>query len=129
MITERMACVIDEPEGYPSCVFDPNSEYPVIDCTHGFHLSQEGLGKADCVHWVKVKHRITENQIIQRDHEEASLIQEMRNLAMWMWKKHYVNEVMFEPLDSAEGVLSQIDNMVCGLKRKKEKKRTYPWYR
>ena len=41
-------------------------------------------------------------------------------LAKTMWQKHYMKESpKFELLDTTEGVLTQIDNMTCGLVREK----------
>ena len=43
------------------------------------------------------------------------------DLAMSLYKKHYMNESSgFELLDDVAGVLSQIDNMVCGLVKPSE---------
>lgn len=42
------------------------------------------------------------------------------NLAKTIWQKHYIKESpKFALLDSTEGVLTQIDNMTCGLVREK----------
>lgn len=43
------------------------------------------------------------------------------DLAISLYKKHYMTKVSgFELLDDIGGVLSQIDNMVCGLKKPPE---------
>jgi len=45
-------------------------------------------------------------------------MREASDLAMWLFKKHYANKpdsVEFSLCDSPVGVISQIDNMVCGL--------------
>jgi hypothetical protein len=42
------------------------------------------------------------------------------NLAKTIWQKHYMKESpKFALLDTTEGVLTQIDNMTCGLVREK----------
>ena len=42
------------------------------------------------------------------------------NLAKTIWQKHYIKESpKFALLDTTEGVLTQIDNMTCGLVREK----------
>ena len=42
------------------------------------------------------------------------------NLAKTIWQKHYIKESpKFALLDTIEGVLTQIDNMTCGLVREK----------
>jgi len=42
------------------------------------------------------------------------------SLATAIWQKHYMKESpKFAPLDTTEGVLTQIDNMTCGLVREK----------
>ena len=42
------------------------------------------------------------------------------SLATAIWQKHYIKEApKFELLDTTEGVLTQIDNMTCGLVREK----------
>jgi hypothetical protein len=42
------------------------------------------------------------------------------NLAKTIWQKHYIKESpRFALLDTTEGVLTQIDNMACGLVREK----------
>lgn len=43
---------------------------------------------------------------------------EVVNLAVSMVKQFYPENIEFHPLDSTRGVVSQIDNMVTGLKRK-----------
>lgn len=39
-----------------------------------------------------------------------------RSLAIYLNEKHYKNPD-WEPLDNMIGILTQIDNMICGLKR------------
>jgi hypothetical protein len=44
------------------------------------------------------------------------------NLAKTIWQKHWMKESpKFELLDTTEGVLTQIDNMICGLVRPQRK--------
>ncbi len=46
------------------------------------------------------------------------LLKSTQDLAMSMWQKHYKQESPnFEALNDLPGVISQIDNMVCGLTR------------
>ncbi|PJE79289.1 hypothetical protein CI610_01754 [invertebrate metagenome] len=43
---------------------------------------------------------------------------EASSLALWLWKIHWKDESPnFELCDSVEGIISQIDNMVCSLKK------------
>ena len=43
---------------------------------------------------------------------------EAKSLATALWRKHYKDESpKWEPYDTTEGILTQIDNMVCGLKK------------
>ena len=55
------------------------------------------------------------------------------SLAKTIWQKHYIKESpKFALLDTTEGVLTQIDNMTCGLVREKpaqpEQTNTRPYY-
>ena len=40
---------------------------------------------------------------------------EAKNLAIALWKKHYSDVPQWKPLGTVSGVISQIDNMTCGL--------------
>lgn len=45
----------------------------------------------------------------------------LEEYATRLWKKHYRRtSEKFEPADTADGLLSQIDNMICGLRRVKD---------
>ncbi len=53
----------------------------------------------------------------------AGAKRESENLALSLYNKHYADEpdaVPFELCDSPAGVITQIDNMVCGLKNFKD---------
>ena len=53
--------------------------------------------------------------------EYQTAMREASDLAMWLWKKHYaVTAPNFSLCDSAGGILTQIDNMVCGLEKPDE---------
>jgi len=42
-----------------------------------------------------------------------------RDLALYMWAEFYKDSAPeWEPLDDLIGILTQLDNMVCGLTRK-----------
>jgi hypothetical protein len=52
--------------------------------------------------------------------EQDSTYTYASNLAKTIWQKHYIKESpKFALLDTTEGVLTQIDNMTCGLVREK----------
>ena len=47
-------------------------------------------------------------------------------LAIAIWQKHYRNDApKWKPLETTEGVLTQIDNMTCGLVKEKPPQRTW----
>ena len=43
------------------------------------------------------------------------------NLAKCLHKTHYGENIDWEPLPDLMGILTQIDNMTCGLEKKPEK--------
>lgn len=49
--------------------------------------------------------------------ENDNCYREAVNLSIYMVKQFYPENEEFHPLDSTRGVISQIDNMVTGLKR------------
>lgn len=56
--------------------------------------------------------------LTDEDAETASLTESMRNLALAIWRDNYkADSPNFEVLPDAPGILSQIDNMVCGMSR------------
>jgi hypothetical protein len=55
---------------------------------------------------------IMENDSCYREAVELSVW-----MVKWMVKKFYPENAEFHPLESTRGVISQIDNMVTGLKR------------
>jgi len=55
-------------------------------------------------------------QEIEQDHAYGYA----SRLAVAIWQKHYMKDApKWKPLDTTEGVLTQIDNMTCGLVREK----------
>ncbi|MCK5605043.1 hypothetical protein KAR91_24345 [Candidatus Pacearchaeota archaeon] len=53
---------------------------------------------------------------------EGDLFLYVKNLATSIWEKHYKDDsIGWKPLDTVYGMLTQIDNMVTGLQRPKEK--------
>jgi hypothetical protein len=58
------------------------------------------------------------NRMAQPEQDNAYIY--ASNLAKTIWQKHYMKESpKFALLDTTEGVLTQIDNMTCGLVREK----------
>ena len=55
-------------------------------------------------------------QEIEQDHTYGYA----SRLAVAIWQKHYMKDApKWKPLDTTEGVLTQIDNMTCGLVKEK----------
>lgn len=46
----------------------------------------------------------------------ASATEYAHNIVMWLHRDHYADNTTFEPFDDLLGLLSQIDNMICGWK-------------
>jgi hypothetical protein len=52
---------------------------------------------------------------LEKAHKEAYM------LAMFLWDKFYKDESPdFQPLDTAAGIITQIDNMLSGLKMERD---------
>ena len=61
-------------------------------------------------------------QEIEQDHTYGYA----SRLAIAIWQKHYRNDApKWKPLETTEGVLTQIDNMTCGLVKEKPPQRTW----
>jgi len=54
------------------------------------------------------------------NHEYEELFRYARNLAIYMHKHFYGEVTHWRPLSDLMGVLTQIDNMLTGLERKKD---------
>jgi hypothetical protein len=67
---------------------------------------------------IKKLEKVIEDFEIEREQDNAYIY--ASSLATAIWQKHYIKESpKFELLDTTEGVLTQIDNMTCGLVREK----------
>ena len=88
----------------------------------------EGLNNTNSYWWQevdeqtlkKIEPAITAIKEALAQPEQDSTYTYASNLAKTIWQKHYIKESpKFALLDTTEGVLTQIDNMTCGLVREK----------
>jgi hypothetical protein len=69
-----------------------------------------------------------EEVLAQPEQEQDNAYIYASNLAKTIWQKHYMKESpKFALLDTTEGVLTQIDNMTCGLVRETAQQEQEPW--
>jgi hypothetical protein len=66
------------------------------------------------------EHAMREVQRLGQEIEQDHAYGYASRLAVAIWQKHYMKDApKWKPLDTTEGVLTQIDNMTCGLVREK----------
>jgi hypothetical protein len=65
-------------------------------------------------------HAMREVQRLGQEIEQDYTYGYASRLAIAIWQKHYMKDApKWKPLDTTEGVLTQIDNMTCGLVKEK----------
>lgn len=85
-----------------------------LEALEGFY--EYGYDRQECFeHITAIKAALA-----QPEQEQNNTYVYASNLAKTIWQKHYMKESpKFALLDTTEGVLTQIDNMTCGLVREK----------
>ena len=82
--------------------------------SYAFNLYKDGIDQGNLcdVHYWQAK--------ALAQPEQDSTYTYASSLATAIWQKHYMKESpKWKPLDTTEGVLTQIDNMTCGLIKEK----------
>jgi hypothetical protein len=100
----------------------------VCEDPSGYHVITNGMGSTTnigrycrytCLHRKKIKQKITIGDAQKELMDNDSTYNEAATLAIFMFKKYYPENPEFHLCDSTRGLISQIDNMVTGLKRDK----------
>jgi len=95
-----------------------------LEALEGFY--EYGYDRQECFeHITAIKealaeHAMREVQRLGQEIEQDHAYGYASRLAVAIWQKHYMKDApKWKPLDTTEGVLTQIDNMTCGLVKEK----------
>ena len=100
------------------------TEIEVITAANDSGLTLYGMGKdrAKFLHHLQAFAALVEAEVrakLEKTEQDNTYVY-ASSLATAIWQKHYMKESpKFALLDTTEGVLTQIDNMTCGLAREK----------